>query len=177
MSKVGYYRYKISNPIEGEQTVKFFKNGSLVKTCTIIAKPACLNSKLIKYLDSKGQYRFFPFNNMWQQVDKPTLIGKVNKFVTSILDSQSDSANIGYKNERGLSLVSEHVSLEELEKLTDIFVSPRVYLYVGNYSYDRIRDWIQVSILSDGIGRPRKNNFKKISIDIILPEYYAVTKI
>jgi hypothetical protein len=177
MSNIGYYRYKVSDAIEGEQTVKFFKSGALLKTCTIIAKKFCLNYRLIKYLDSNGQYRFFPFNNRWQQTDKPTLIGKVNKFVTSILDSQSEAANIGYKNERRISLVAEQVSLEELEKLQDIFVSPRVYLYVGQHGYDRIQDWIQVSITGDGIGRPRKTNFKKFAIDVILPEYYAITKI
>lgn len=175
MSEIGYYRYKVSDAIEGEQTVKLFKNGALLKTCTIIAKKFCLNYRLIKYLDHTGQYRFFPFNNRWLQTDKPTLIGKVNKFVTSILDSQSDTSNIGYKNERRISLVAEQVSLEELEKLQDIFVSPRVYLYIGNT--DTKQNWVQVSITGDGIGRPRKNNFKKVSIDVILPEYYAVTKI
>lgn len=177
MSQVGYYRYKVSDAIEGEQTVKFFKNGALLKTCTIVAKKFCLNYRLVKYLDSTGQYRFFPFNNRWQQTDKPNLIGKVNKFVTSILDSQSDTANIGYKNERRISLVAEQVSLEELEKLQDIFVSPRVYLYVGSHGMDRVQDWIQVSITSDGISRPRKANFKKVTIEVILPEYYAITKV
>ena len=177
MSQVGYYRYKVSDAIEGEQTVKFFKNGALLKTCTIVAKRFCLNYRLVKYLDSTGQYRFFPFNDRWQQTDKPTLIGKVNKFVTSILDSQSDTSNIGYKNERRLSLIAEKVSLDELTKLTDIFVSPRVYLYVGSHGMDRVQDWVQVSISGDGIGKPRKNNFKKFQIDVILPEYYAITKI
>jgi len=119
MSQVGYYRYKLSDAVEGDQQVQFFINGALVKTCTVKALKFCDGYRLLKYLDSEGKYRFYPFNKNWQQTDKPTLIGRVNNFVTSIIDSQSDKRNIGYNNERKLSLTATHVSLEELEKLSD----------------------------------------------------------
>lgn len=176
MSQIGYYRYKVSDSLKGESTVQFFINGSVAKTCTIIARDFCNNFKYLKYLNSKGQYRFFPFNDKWQVQDKPALIGKVNIFVTSILDSQSDKKNIGYTNERKLTLTAETVSLDELEKLQDIFTSPRVYMYVGNGT-DLTKDWILVSVSGDGISRPKKNQFKKFVLEITLPEWYAVTKI
>lgn len=176
MSQVGYYRYKVSDSVEGEQSIKFFINGGLYKTCTIIAKPFCSGFRLVKYLNKNGQYRFFPFNKNWQQTDRPTLIGKVNKYVTSILDSQSDQSNIGYKSERRLTLTAERVSLEELEILSDIYTSPRVYLYIGSGT-DNIKDWLQVTITGDGVSRPKKNNFKKVTIEVTLPERYAITKI
>jgi hypothetical protein len=177
MSSVGYYRYKFSDVSEGSQEVTFYKNGALAKTCTIIGKSFCTGFKLLKYLDKDGQYRFFPFNNFWQQSNKPKLIGSVNNFVTSIVDSQTSKKNIGYKNDRTLTMTSENVSLDELEKLEDIYFSPRVYLYTGNGSNDRLQDWVLVSVSGDGIGRPKKNQFKKVVINVILPEHYAITKI
>lgn len=177
MSNIGWYRYKVSDSAEGEQTIKFFINGALAKTCTVIGKPFCSDFRLIKYLNKNGQYRFFPFNKYWQQANKPTLIGKVNSFVTNILDNQGDKKNIGYANERKIILVAESVSLEELEILEDIYISPRVYLYVGNGLNDRLRDWVLVSITGDGIGKPKKANFKKVTIEVTLPEYYAITKV
>lgn len=177
MSSIGYYRYKLSDPVKGEQTIKFFVNGALAKTCTIIGKKFCTQFRILKYLNKDGQYRFFPFNQFWQQANRPTLIGKVNKFVTSIIDSQASTLNIGYKNERKITLVAEMVSLDELEKLEDIYSSPRVYLYVGIGSTDNMEDWILVSVTGDGIGKPKKANFKKVSIEVTLPEQYAITKI
>jgi len=177
MSKVGYYRYKISDVIEGRQEVKFFINGAMAKTCTVIGKTFCPEFRLLKYLDSNGQFRFFPFNNNWQQTDKPTLIGKTNSFVTSILNSQASQKNIGYTNERKLSFTAGNVSQDELNKLTDLFVSPRVYLHVGIGINDEVSDWVLVSVTGDGIGRPKKNNFKKFVVEVTLPEYYAITKV
>lgn len=177
MSNVGYYRYKVSDSLEGTQTVQFFINGGLAKTCIINARKFCIDFRVIKYLNKNGQYRFFAFNDKWQQSDKPSLIGKTNQFVTSILNSQSDKKNNGYKNERKISLTAETVSLAELESLSDIFVSPCVYLYVGNGFNDNIEDWILVTATGDGISRPKSNKFKKFTLELTLPEYYAITKI
>lgn len=176
MSEIGYYRYKVSDTTS-EQIVNWFKNGALAKVCTVIARPFCEDYRLVKYLNKDGQYLFFPFNKHWQQSDKPTLIGKVNTFVASLVTAQSSERNIGYKTEKKITLTAETVSLEELERLEDLYDSPRVYLYIGNGTTDRVQDWILVTITGDGISRPKKQNFKKVSIDITLPEQYAVTQI
>jgi hypothetical protein len=175
MSEVGYYRYKVTPTIAGVSTVRLYINGSLASTATIIAREFCNGFRVLKYMDRYGRYRFFPFNQKWQQVDKATLIGKVNNFVTSVLDSQSDARNIGYKNDRSITLTAGSVSDDELDKLADIYTSPRVYLYVG--STDRTQDWILVTVSGDGVGRRKNNKFGKVTIDVKLPEYHAVTKI
>lgn len=177
MSQVGYYRYKVVPSAIGNSTITLYINGSLVSTATIVAKEFCNEFKILKYLDSSGRYRFFPFNGKWQSKDKPTLKGEVTNFVTSIKDSQTDSKNIGYKNDRTITLTAGNVSNNELEKLSDIFTSPRVYLYVGNGISDLTEDWILVTVSGDGIGRRKNNKFGKVTIDIKLPEYYAITKI
>jgi hypothetical protein len=81
MSQIGYYRYKFSDVIEGEQYVELYINGSKKKTCTVIGLPVCTGFKILKYLNKDGQYLFYPFNQYWQQQDAPKLIGKTNIFV------------------------------------------------------------------------------------------------
>jgi hypothetical protein len=176
MSEIGYHRVKVVPTAAGTTTVRFYINGSLAKTATIIAREFCTNFKILKYLDRNGQYRFFAFNDRWQQTDKPKLKGEINTFITSLLTSQTDAETIGYDNDRTLSLVAASVSDDELEKLSDIFTSPMVYLYVGTGTNDRIQDWVQVTVSGDGIGRRRKVKFGKVSIEVKLPKFYAITK-
>jgi hypothetical protein len=177
MSEVGYYRYKVTPKEAGVSAVKLYINGSLASTATIVARRFCDEFRILKYLDSSGRYRFFPFNDRWQSTDKPKSKGEVNNFVTSILTSQGDAKQIGYNNERTLSLTAGNVSNDELEKLSDIYTSPRVYLYVGDGIHDRIQDWIMVTVTGDGIGRRKYSRFGKVTLEVKLPEYYAITKV
>lgn len=176
MSEIGYYRYKLTPSAQGITTVKLYINGSLASTATVITKEFCAGFKILKYLDASGRYRFFPFNDKWQQKDNTRQIGSVNNFITSILTSQTDGKNIGYRNERILSLVAGHVCDDELDKLADIFTSPRVYLYVGDGTYDRARDWVIVTLSGDGISRRRKDKFGKVSVEVKLPEHYSINQ-
>ncbi len=177
MSKVGYYRYKVVPSSEGETTKEFYINGTLISTATIVARKFCENYRILKYLDSSGRYRFYPFNDKWERVNKSTSKGEINNFVTSIYGSQTASKQIGYDNIRTISLTAGNVSADELEKLEDIYSSPCVYLYVGDGENDHTEDWILVTVSGDGIGRRKNGNYGKISIDVTLPESYAITKI
>ncbi len=175
MSEIGYYRYKVTPAAGGTSTVKLYVNGSLASTATIIAREFCPGAMILKYLDSSGRYRFFAFNDRWQRMDKPKSKGEYNNFVTSILSDQTDAKQIGYSNDRTISLTAASVSEDELEKLSDIYTSPRVLLYVGDGSGDRKQDWIQVTASGDGISRRRKAKFSKVSIEVKLPEYHAIS--
>jgi hypothetical protein len=176
MSNVGYYRVKVVPSAEGITTVKLYTNGSLASTATVIAKQYCSNFRILKYIDGSGRFRFFPFNDRWEQKDKVKSKGEVTKFVTSILNSQTDSEQVGYSCDRTITLTAGNVSDDELEKLSGIYTSPLVYLYVGTGSNDRLQDWVQVKVSGDGISRRRKAKFGKVSIDVTLPEIYAITK-
>lgn len=175
MSKIGYYRYKVIPKVAGSIAVKLYINGSLASTATVIARDFAVGFRILKYLDSSGRYRFFAFNDRWQSKDKPTSKGEVNSFVTSILTAQTSAKQIGYKNERTITLAASTVSADELNRLSDIFTSPRVYLYVGGGSNDRVQDWVLVAVSGDGVNRRKNSNFGKVTIDVKLPEYYAIT--
>ena len=124
-SAPGYYRLKIDDLTE-DTTYTLLIDSVPEATKDVIVKPTCDEDLLVKYLDKNGQYRFYIFNKYYEIKDSPNLIGKVNKFITDILDSQSNSENIGYRNERTWSLVADDVSDDELEKLSDIYTSPQV---------------------------------------------------
>jgi hypothetical protein len=175
MSNIGYYRYKLDNLTEGTTQIPLYKNGNIAITNTVIILPFCENDKLIKYLDKNGQYRFFAFNRYYEQKDDPKLLGKANKLITSILNSQSNKKNVGYKNERTISMVADDVTDAQLEYLSDLWTSPRVYLHLATDSSDEANDWLEVEIKGDNISRRRKNISGKITVDIILPEWFNIT--
>lgn len=170
--KTGYYRYKISDLPVGTHNFNWYINGQIAGVSTVIIREFCNNYKYLKYLDNNGIYRMFSFNNKWEQVDTPTLIGKTNRIITSLKNSQANTLNIGYKNKRTINIVAENVNTDELLKLTDIFTSPRVYLNLGTETKE---DWVLVTLTGDGIGRRRKNEFGKFIATIELPEHYSIT--
>lgn len=177
MSSIGYYRYELSNVGNGvTKTVTLNIGGTPTYTKTITGKEFCTGSKLIKFLDKKGQYRFLPCNKFYQTLDNPTLIGKTNELITSILSDQTNSKSIGYRNDRVLSLVSCDLNETELTFTSDIYSSPRVYLYIG--TGDDAKDWLQVTVLSsDNIVKRRKLNFGVINFSVQLPENFTIKMI
>ena len=178
MSSIGYYRYKLDNLSEGTSTLSFYVNGALVVTHSIITKPYCTGEKLIKYLDKNGQYRFYPFNKYFEERIDAKLIGKSNEFITSILTAQASEKNIGYKSTKTLSLIATGVSSDELVMLSELYDSPRVYLYIGDGTSDEAKDWLLVTIVkNDGLVKRRKANFGQFSIDVELPEHYTISMV
>lgn len=176
MSSIGYYRYKTIPLTEGLTEVKFYKNGALDLTCKIIAKKMCGDYKILKYLDKDGKYRFFPFNQYYSKQDAPKQIGSVNKIIESILYSQSDSNNVGYTNARTLTLIAENVSTDEMTILSDLFLSPSVYLYIGDGgNNDELTDWLMVTVKGDGILKSGKSKNRKVTVEVSLPEFYSQT--
>lgn len=175
MSVVGYYRYKTLADVEKD--VNFVVNFVLTSTKTVRPLDFCPEARILKYLDRNGQYRFFPFYQYYETKDRPKQIGSTNKFITSILTDQSSESNIGYKNERKVSL-STDATTEELDTLTDIYTSPRVYLYVGANTSDTPQDWLEVvGVVKNPIVRRRKANTGGIDIVVTLPEHFTIKMI
>jgi len=176
MSEIGYYRYKTT--ADQEKTIYLTINYTRVGVSkTIVPVNTCEGDLIIKYLDKNGQYRFYPFNNLYRTFDEPEKIGSANKFVTNILSDQAREQNIGFRNKRKISMRAD-VPSDHLEKLVDIYTSPRVYLYIGLGSTDQAEDWVEVDQISDNpIVRNRDKNMSQILITITLPENFSVTMI
>jgi hypothetical protein len=175
MSSIGYYRYKTI--VTEEKDINFTQNGILAGTKVVVPVDSCSDDLIIKYLDKNGQYRFYPFNKYYETQDSPEEIGNVNKFLTNIRTDMSSTHNVGYRNQRQI-FANTDVPNDELEKLTDIYSSPRVYLYIGDGSTDTASDWLEVTINAQTpIVKRSRGNTGRIDITINLPEYYTTTMI
>ena len=175
MSQIGIYRYKISTLDVGRHTINFLKNGSIAGVATVNILEHCDGYKLLKYLNAKGQYRFFNFTNYYQESIEPKEIGNVNNFFDSILTCQTNEVSAGYKAKKKIELTAEHVTDDELALLVDMYTSPRVYLKIGTGDTDK--DWVMVSVTGDNITRRRKLKNSKINITITLPDNYSITMV
>lgn len=173
MSEIGYYRYKTTADVE--KVINWEVNGANIAFKDVIPLETCTGDLIIKYLDKNGQYRFYPFNKFYRTTDEPELIGTANKFITNILSDQTNKQNIGFRNDRKIELTAD-VPTAELDKLADIYTSPRVYLYIGSGSSDIAKDWLEVNqVASNPIVRRRKRKTGRIDITITLPENFSIT--
>ena len=173
MSEVGYYRYKIK--AAANQQVLFIQDSEVAGIKSVVVIDDCSRTRMLKYLDKNGQYRFYPFESFAKKFDVPRKIGSANKFLTNILNDMSDSSNIGYRNNQ-LLLLNATVTATELEKLMDIYTSPRVYLYTGDFTTDLVSDYLEVEIeSSDNIVDFGKQKAGLINLTIKLPTNYTVT--
>lgn len=173
MSEIGFYRYKITP--SANQDVEMYINNVLTSTKKVVVKEHCGDSKRLKYLNKDGQYRFATFNRFYETRDKTKEIGKANKIISSLLDSQADSYSVGIRNERLISMVADDINQEQLEVLKDLWTSPRVLLYVGDGTTDDINDWILVTVnVKNPINRISKGSFIDIKLDVMLPNHYTV---
>lgn len=172
-----FFRKVYTNLSEGDTTVEFYVNSIKKGEKTIRVKNPCPGFKVLKYLDKNGQYRIYPFEKYFTINDKPEKIGGTNEIITSILTAQSNSKNIGFRNEREIILIAENVPFDELEILNDLFVSPRIYLYYGVAPSNETFNWIEISEInySEGISKYPKKQFSKVTITVTLPEWYTIT--
>ena len=174
MSEIGYYRLKVLADSAKDVPI-YINNVPFIKK--IVPVPFCGEGKILKYLDHTGQYRFYSFNSYFRTYDNPNQIGNVNKLITSILTDQSNKQNIGYTNERKITL-SADVSKDELDILQDLYVSPRVYLYIGSNNSDLSKDWLEViAEPNEAIVRRPKGNYGRFDLTVTLPEHFTIKMI
>jgi hypothetical protein len=176
MSNIGYYRKKIKPASAGTLTATFVRDGVDSGTKTIRVKKMCAGYKVLKYLNKNGQYRVYPFERTFVFSNKPESIGQTNELITSILTAQTNSKNIGFRNERTFDLIAVSVPADELVLLSDLVTSPRVYLYVGDGTTDLQKDWVEVEISNaTEIIENTNKKFNDFTITVKLPENFNVT--
>lgn len=173
MSKIGFYRYKIENATT--QDVTLYINNVIASVKHVVARPVCTGFKMLRWLDRNGQFRFYPFNAEHAVKYSPKQIGDVNNIVSSLLSSRSDTKNVGYNATRSMTLRAVQVSQTELDILSDLYISPRVSLYVGDLSKYEDTDWIDVTVSGDNIARRDKLNFGKVELTVTLPKHHTIT--
>lgn len=179
MSRVGYYRVKLKAV---DKIVNIFNGNILYTTAEIKTQNRISdcdsdineNGKYIKYLDRFGRYRFWMFNNKWKEQIQPTSKGEYKIPVIRLQDAQSNKKNIGYNNIKTIALRCESVTSEQLEILQDIFVSPRIYLRIGQKDF--VKDWVLVTLSGDNVTNDKTKNTFNMEVTITLPQYFSVCK-
>lgn len=172
-----FYRKTFTNLAAGEVVTTYTYNGTQQATKTITVKPRpCGDFKVLKYLNRNGQYCIYPFEKYVQITNAPEKIGTTNELFASIL-TDTNSRNVGYKNTREMVLNAYNVPKAEIELLSDLTNSPRVYLYVGVAPSNTASDWVLIEDIksSDNIVRHAKKEFSDISFTITLPEWFNIT--
>ena len=168
----GYHRYK--QIFSADTVVTCLQDSIPIGSKTVKVIDFCDGGKVIKYLNSTGQYRFYAFEKYINLTGRTKTIGKVNKFVTNIHTDNSATSIVGRKNAQQMAL-SVNVPSEHLEILSDMFTSPVVSLYVGDGVSDVSSDWIEVEIKSNTHDVIiSKLNSKPLTLIIELPTYYTV---
>ena len=171
-----FYKKIFTTLTEGEIITQFEVNSSVVASKNIRVKNPCPGYRVLKYLDKNGQYRIFPFDKYYTINDKPDKVGDTNNFFTNLL-TETNSKNIGYRNEREIGLIAIGVQPDELLLLADLFKSPRVYLYIGTAPEDTANNWLLLKNVtsSDNIVKNAKDIAQDVSVTITLPEQFQIT--
>ena len=177
MSKIGYYRYKLEGLTKGVTNITFYVNALPYVTHKVIARDTCTGWRQLKWIDQNGQYRFSSFLDLYTIKDNPKPIGKTSNFITSLFDSQTDAKNIGQTNDRTLTLRAINVTAEEREILSSIFTSPKVFLYVGDFTKDEKSDYVLVDVKGDNVVRFEKSKPSKVDLTVTLPKHYTITQL
>ena len=175
MSQKGYYRYKLEGLTKGITNVTFYVNALPFVTHKVIARETCIGWRQLKWLDENGQYRFFAFLELYSIKDTSKSIGKTSNFIESLLSTQSDTKNIGQSTDRSVVLRAINVTSEERSILSSLGNSPRVFLYVGDFTKDEKVDYVQVEVKTDGIALKEKPKTSNYEVTVMLPKYYNQT--
>lgn len=163
----GFIRKKLNPTIAGEQT-ETINIAGVDYPHTVNVRQWCTGDQLLKYVDSNGFYRFFPFTRFYQRKGNPTPIGTINELVLSLADDPGDTKEIGYKNKNSLILSAAQLNESEKALLEDLYNSPEVFILSGT-------KWVSVTVKGDNISKLAKKNFSDLNIEVILPQSYNVT--
>jgi len=135
----------------------------------------CTGDVILKYIDRNGMYRFYKFDKAYEVSLDPEQIGRTQTIFESIATAQGITKNIGYKNEKQLSVTAINVPDKHMVSLQDIFISPRVYMHVGAIGLDARENWVLVDVEGDGVVKHPKRKFNDIRLTLTLPQQYNVT--
>ena len=83
--------------------------------------------------------------------------------------------NIGQSTDRNLILRAINVTSEERAILSSLGSSPRVFLYVGDFTKDEKVDYVQVEVKTDGVALKEKQRTSNFEVTVMLPKHYNQT--
>lgn len=179
MSAIGYHRLQLQGLSDNSETpITLYINGNYASIKTVIQKPLCENGRILKFLDKNGQYRFWGFNEFYEERINIESLGSTSELITSILTAQSDKKDLGNEFSNELALVAENVTEIDLLILSQLYYSPRVYLYIGDGTNYSPEYWLLVKIKnSENIVRRRKASTSVVELTVLLPSNKSINSL
>ncbi len=111
----------------------------------------------IKWLNQYGGYSYWLFENSSEKV-KSKQNGFINNDFYNIEESVSGLKSAGRTSEDTLQVYYEYLTEDDINLLTGVLSSPKIYLYMGyKFAKRPINSWIEVSLSSNTV---TKSNFK-----------------
>lgn len=171
----GLVRAKVNGLTLGINNVEFYRDAVYTATHLIECREFCSGQKLIKYMDRNGMFRFYAFNQYYQEKINAKELGRTSKLITNILSDQTNSLSIGKNVDKFIDLTADATS-SDLLLLEDLFVSPLIFMYIGSGN-DTAADWIVLKIADgDFITRIKKGNTTKVNLTFEYPEQYSIKR-
>lgn len=131
--------------------------------------PTCGKKKYLKWINRYGGWNYWLFDD-GKKTLTPKSLGELNNDFNNVEDTLSQTYNIGVSSKKTL-FINDDVTEREMITLSDLFESPKVYLFIGvpneANSFD---DWLEVNVkdkvtkIEDG-----KYNFINTELEIELP--------
>lgn len=125
----------------------------------------CNDGNYIKWRNTLGGYSYWLFHKGNQDRSIKDL-GDLNNDFNNILDTVSQSLNLGKESEDTLTVAEYSMNEFESSLLVDILESPAVFLFTGQrYAKNNFNDWVQIKLKA---GNKRVSNAKKESLNLEL---------
>lgn len=131
----------------------------------------------VKWLNQYGGYNYWLFNEQHQEVLNHASKGIINNDFTSLDNTTSPFKSLGRNSESEMVVRSEHLNQNDIDLLSGITQSPKVYLFTGViYSAADDNDWVEVNVKNSNILlRDFKGNIPDVELTLELPKNYSIS--
>lgn len=131
----------------------------------------------VKWLNEYGSYNYWLFNKEYQEQIRTSSLGNINNDFNNIGDTVSFTKSLGKRTESSLSVVTEHLTANDINVLKGIGSSPKVYLFTGErFTKNTFNDWLEVEVSNgSSVIKDFKNKIPEVAITLELPTNYNIS--
>lgn len=131
----------------------------------------------IKWLNQYGGYNYWLFNSQYEDVLLHGSKGVINNDFTALDNTNSVFRSLGRKIDNEFNVRSEHLSVNDINLLSGLLESPKIYLFTGvPYSEASPSDWLEVELKNgNALKRDFKGNVPDLELTFKLPSHYTIS--
>lgn len=155
--------------ISGENSLNFSEE---TNDDTIILEkiiPDCSGKHYIKWINRFGGWNYWLFDR-GRKILTPKGLGEINNDFNNLEDTLSPTLNIGVSSKKSI-FVNDDVHEKDMLLLSDLFESPKIYLFTGEpNTVSNFNSWLEVGIKDKSTKiQDAKYNYINVEVEIELP--------